>query len=90
MASLSFKPDPSSLAKLQARGDNITGWNASWTLAFKYVKLWDYVSGKNERKDGDIRKAQDDGDTKTRVMLLSVVHSGLTTISTTYYTPAEA
>ncbi|KAL2395076.1 Retrovirus-related Pol polyprotein from transposon TNT 1-94 [Exophiala dermatitidis] len=89
MANVSFKLDPASLPKLAPRGDNYSEWRPSWTLAFRYAKLWDVVSGKKTRTEENQEQWEED-DTKALVMLLSAVHTDLTLTVTGYDTSAKA
>lgn len=86
-----FKLDPSSLPKLDAKGDNFLDWKAAWARAFRFAELDDILSGvKVKPEDREDRKAWDKQDDQAFVMLLSAVHSDLTTFIANCSTASDA
>lgn len=91
MSNFTFELDPSTLPKLNARGDNFPEYRSVWTTVFRYAGLWPLISKERARPvltananaaalathttDAD---AWDADDTKALVMILSSVHNNLT------------
>ncbi|KAK4081277.1 uncharacterized protein Triagg1_2809 [Trichoderma aggressivum f. europaeum] len=97
-AGFSFKLDPSSLPRLNSRGDNYAEWRAAWTIAFRYAELWDVVSdGKAPTVSSPPTDAETalqtkwkKDDNKAMVMLMSAVHEDIVMLVTTASTASQA
>lgn len=90
---LNFKLDPSSLPKLDPKGENFLDWRAAWTRGFRFAGLADVISGDKVRlnvADQEGRAVWDHSDDQAFVILLSAIHSDLTTYIANCTSSADA
>jgi hypothetical protein len=86
-----FKLDPSSLPRLDSKGENYLDWRAAWNRAFRFANLGEIVTGVRARPaEGDELAAWQHSDDQAFVMLLSAIHSDLMTYITSCESSAAA